>query len=68
VNQAMKSGATPLFMASQEGHLEITRLLLEHGAAIYQATSNGATPLSVARHGGHSRIVQLLQEHGADTA
>ena len=71
VDQAMFNGlcdVTPLMVASQKGHLEITRLPLEHGAAINQASNHGFTPLSAARHGGHSRVVQLLQEHGADTA
>ena len=28
----MQTGATPLFMASQEGHLDVVNLLISHGA------------------------------------
>ena len=32
------TGATPLYIASQEGHVEAVRALVELGAAVNQAT------------------------------
>jgi hypothetical protein len=47
-------GATPLFIASQSGHVECVRALLGGGAAINQARVSYAS--SMARHcGGYSR-------------
>ena len=40
------TGATPLFMAACNGHLEVVRFLVESGAEIDQGkTDSGATPL-----------------------
>jgi hypothetical protein len=33
-----RNGATPLYMASQNGHVECVQALLDRGAAINQAT------------------------------
>jgi hypothetical protein len=44
------SGATPLFIASWNGHVECVRLLLGGGAAIDQATVGSTS--SMARHRG----------------
>jgi ankyrin repeat protein len=47
-------GTTPLFIASQMGHVECVRALLDGGAAIDQARVGCAS--SMARHcGGYSR-------------
>jgi hypothetical protein len=43
-------GATPLFIASQKGHVECARALLDGGAAINQAMVGFAS--SMARHCG----------------
>ena len=61
-------GATPLFIACQEGHLECARLLLEAGAAVNQASDDGATPLFVACHEGHLEVAKLLSSYGASRA
>ena len=48
------TGATPLYIASQNGHVECVRALLGGGAAINQAMVGCAS--SMARHcGGYSR-------------
>ncbi|EOD14178.1 hypothetical protein EMIHUDRAFT_370914, partial [Emiliania huxleyi CCMP1516] len=62
------NGATPLFMACQEGQLECVRLLLEAGAAIDQAEEQGATPLFAACHQGHLEVAKLLSSYGASRA
>ncbi|EOD33603.1 hypothetical protein EMIHUDRAFT_363890, partial [Emiliania huxleyi CCMP1516] len=64
----MNGGATPLFIASQEGQLECVRLLLEAGAAIDQADEQGATPLFAACQDGHLEVAKLLSSYGASRA
>ncbi|EOD05501.1 hypothetical protein EMIHUDRAFT_351152 [Emiliania huxleyi CCMP1516] len=64
----MNGGATPLFMACQQGRLEIARLLLEAGAAIDQADEQGATPLFAACEDGHLEVAKLLSSYGASRA
>jgi ankyrin repeat protein len=44
------SGATPLFIAIQEGHYEIFNLLLNAGSNTTISTSNNVTPLMIASH------------------
>ena len=66
VNQAMSNGATPLFIAAQNGHTETAKLLLEKRADVNQAMSNGATPLYIAAQNDHRETVQLLITERAD--
>ena len=54
-------GATPLFIAAQNGHLEIVQFLVESGANKDQGTTNdGATPVFIAAQNGHLEIVRVL--------
>ncbi|KAF4958405.1 hypothetical protein FSARC_11022, partial [Fusarium sarcochroum] len=59
--------STPLFSASYNGHVEVIKELLNHGAEATIATTdaNGETPLHVASRNGHEEIVKILLEHGA---
>ena len=61
VDTAMSDGATPLFIASQEGHLAVVRELLGLGASPGLVAHNGATALSRATANGHPAIAQLLR-------
>jgi ankyrin repeat protein len=60
------SGETPLHVASRRGHVEIVKLLLEHGADPNIRDMYGETPLHDAAYWGHADVVKLLLEHGAD--
>ena len=61
VNQANNNGATPLYIASQDGRAEVVSLLLsKEGVDVNAALSDGATPLYIASQKGHTDIVNLL--------
>ena len=64
---ATSNGVTALFLASQNGHLEVLRLLLESRADKGKAIRNyGETVLILASENGHLEVVRLLLEFGAD--
>ena len=65
VNQASKSGASPLLCASSFGHTEVARLLLDRGADKNQMDRYGVSPLFVACQNGHAGVAQLLLDRGA---
>jgi len=50
---------------SQDGALEIVRLLLENGADPNLASKAGQTPLQLATAEGHEEIAALLRSFGA---
>ncbi|MEJ2246218.1 MAG: ankyrin repeat domain-containing protein [Acidobacteriota bacterium] len=58
--------ATALHAASQNGHIEIVRLLLEAGAKVDAQGNDDATALHAASQNGHAEIVKLLLEAGAN--
>ena len=66
-NQACShTGATPLYMASENDHIKIATLLLDRSADPNQASSTGATPLYMASENDHVEIATLLLDRGAD--
>ena len=58
-------GRTPLFIASEEGHVPIVKKLLERGADFRIKTPAGGTPLrdAILRH--YPLVVQALTDAGA---
>ena len=52
-------------MASECGHLEVVRELLERGAAVNAALTSGGTSLTCASWKGHTGVIRLLCSHGA---
>jgi predicted Fe-Mo cluster-binding NifX family protein len=57
---------TPLHLASQEGHVEVARFLVEQGADATAQAKDGRTPLHWASYRGHIALARLLVEHGVD--
>lgn len=55
--------STPLHVASSQGHVEVARILLDHGADATVQDKYGWTPLHKASEGGHAEVVLLLLEY-----
>ena len=60
IHMACDDGATPLYIASWHGHVEVARMLLEQGADIHLSW-RGQTPLQTARQRNHAEIARLLE-------
>ncbi|CAE6474157.1 unnamed protein product [Rhizoctonia solani] len=63
VNSRDEFEYTPLHLATDRGHLEVVRLLLNKGADIYLKDQDGDTSLEIATAAKHQAIVELLREH-----
>ena len=61
-----ESGSTAVHKASASGHLEVLKLLIQHGGDIELADMSGCTPLHVAARNGHLTCVKYLILQGAD--
>ncbi|KAJ8984896.1 hypothetical protein NQ317_002736 [Molorchus minor] len=59
-------GTSPLHLAAQNDHLEITGILLRAGISKDARTKVDRTPLHMAAYEGHLQIVDILIKHGAD--
>ena len=55
--------STPLMEASQEGHLELVRYLLEAGAGVAAITGTQDTALTYACENGHTDVADLLLQY-----
>ena len=51
-----QDGHTPLHFASQEGHLDVVNLLLEHDASVTQRDHNSFTAKDIALKNGHKTV------------
>jgi len=60
------STKTPLMYASEEGNLEIVKLLISKGANVNARTKRNWTALMLASGSGYTKIVKLLIEKGAE--
>ena len=57
---ARDNGATPLFVAAQNGHETMVRALIEMGADVNKAMDDGVPPLLIAAYNGHEAVVRAL--------
>jgi hypothetical protein len=58
--------ATPLHLASQNGHVKAACKLIERGADATAQNNDGETPLHLALKGGQVDVARMLIERGAD--
>ena len=61
-----KHHATALMWAAHEGHPDIVRLLIEHGAEINKRKATSETALWFAAQKGQLEAMKVLVQHGAD--
>ena len=47
-------------MASQKGHLEMVKFLIENGADVRKENKDGVTPLSIASQNGNMEVIEFL--------
>ena len=74
LNQATTDdGRTPLYVAAENGHDAVVKLLLAPGVGLkleanpnQAETKYGCTPLYMAAENGHEAVVKLLLAGGAD--
>lgn len=59
------SGVTPLYIASQDGHIPVCTLLIEKNAQFNQQRNDGFTPLMGASWSGHVDVCEYLLQNNA---
>jgi hypothetical protein len=57
---------TALHLASENGHVEVVKILLEKGINFKLRTDLGQTALHLASKNGHAKVVKILLENGID--
>lgn len=65
VDSQDRIGTTPLMLASENGHINAVKLLLDNNANIDAVDVNRFSPLSSAAIYGHENVVKLLLENNA---
>lgn len=61
LNAQTNNGATPLYLACQEGHLEMTKYLVQEcNADPHVRAQDGMTPLHAAAQMGHNSVLVWL--------
>lgn len=61
-----KDGATPLYLAAENGQLDSVNTLIANGANVNAVINFGATALHVAADSGYLEVVNTLIAHGAN--
>ena len=64
VDQQDSFGYSPLMLAVQHGHTDLTGQLLDHGANVLVRSNAGATALDIAARRGDVMVMRLIVQHG----
>ena len=67
-SQDSPDNATPLHLASRNGHMKVARKLIECGADVTAPNNGGMTPLHLALTKRQGDLARMLIEHGADVS
>lgn len=65
INGCDEHGASALFYAAMQGHVEVVKLLLSGGATVDGLTNDDESALFIASRGGHAEVVSTLLESKA---
>ena len=65
-NLRNEKGDSLLMIAAYNGHPDVVKLLLEHGADAELANDRGQTPLAAAAFKGDIEVINILLDSGAD--
>ncbi|KAK2157499.1 hypothetical protein LSH36_190g04012 [Paralvinella palmiformis] len=65
VNKQAKNGWSPLLVASEQGHLDIVKILLKHNARVDVFDEHGKAALHLAGENGHEGVADVLLWHRA---
>ena len=57
------TGETPLMRAALNGHIDLTRLLLEYGADVTQLNLEGTSVLDLLADESYSNVVELCTQY-----
>ena len=60
IEMANSNHTTPLMLAAQEGHIEIVRALLRHGASVNRRNRVQMSALMLASQRGHTDVCRAL--------
>ena len=65
-NAKSRAGFTPLHLSSQEGHREMSSMLIENGADVGAKANNGLTAMHLCAQEDRVPVAEVLHNHGAD--
>jgi len=67
VNYRYANGYAPLLTAAANGHLDIVKMLLSHGADLHARTDDGKNALAYAQDRNHASVAEYLRGRGLTT-
>jgi len=67
-SRSFQGASTPLSLASEKGHVDLARMLIDLGADVSAQTDDGWTALHLASENGHVDLARMLIDLGADVS